>query len=250
MLRVSTIVITFVALIIMTRAAWAKSPLAAELDVVGRQYHKDLAALDRLHDGLVQAAAADPDIDNLVALGRVAFLWGDVRATTRDDKLAAYDRGREAGRRAAELAPRNPHGHFWYALNTARWGQTRGVVRSLVLLPTIRASLDRVIELDPGFTAAYAVIGNVLYEVPGVLGGDLRKAEEAFRIGLGQDPHFTAMRIGLAKTLAKLGRMDEARRELQAVLDERQPSNPADWTLRDAPNARQLLESLTGGRRS
>jgi hypothetical protein len=36
------------------------------------------------------------------------------------------------------------------------------------------------------------------------------------------------------------------RRELQAVLDEKAPSNLADWTLRDSKEARALLESIKG----
>jgi hypothetical protein len=36
------------------------------------------------------------------------------------------------------------------------------------------------------------------------------------------------------------------RRELQAVLDEKAPSNPADWQLRDLREARDLLASTKG----
>ena len=36
-------------------------------------------------------------------------------------------------------------------------------------------------------------------------------------------PKFTGMRVGLAKTLIKKGRIEEARHELQAVLDEKEP---------------------------
>lgn len=32
----------------------------------------------------------------------------------------------------------------------------------------------------------------------------------------------------------------------QAVLDEKAPSNPADWTLKDSPEARRLLDALPG----
>jgi hypothetical protein len=30
------------------------------------------------------------------------------------------------------------------------------------------------------------------------------------------------------------------------VLDEKTPSNPADWTLKDSPEARRLLDALPG----
>ena len=148
------------------------------------------------------------------------------------------------GRRAIDLAPRSAAAHFWFAANTGRWGQTKGVVRSLFLLPTVKEEIRTILALDPGFTAAYALAGNVLYEVPGFLGGDVKEAEAMFREGLAQDPRFTGLRVGLGKTLIKQGRIEEARRELQAVLDERAPTNPADWALTDSPEARRLLDAL------
>jgi hypothetical protein len=147
-------------------------------------------------------------------------------------------------KRVIELAPRHVEGRFWYALNTARWGQIKGVVRSLFLLSSVQQEIQTILQLDPKFTPVYALAGHVFYEVPGLMGGDLKRAEEMFRKGLEQDPQFTAMRVGLGKTLIKLGRVTEAQRELQTVLDEKAPSNPADWAMRDTREARALLEAL------
>ena len=47
-----------------------------------------------------------------------------------------------------------------------------------------------------------------------------------------------------ATPLVRKNRLDEARRELRAVLDEKQPRNVADWTLKDSKQARELLDSL------
>ncbi|MCI0372080.1 MAG: tetratricopeptide repeat protein, partial [candidate division NC10 bacterium] len=196
---------------------------------------------------LEQAVAADPGVENLVALAQASFIWGEVRAETREGKLEAYDRGREAARRAVALESQNVTARFWYATNTARWGQAKGVFRSLFLLPTIQEEIGIILGLDPAFAPVYALAGNVFYEVPRLLGGDLEKAEAAFRKGLALDPHFTAMRVGLAKTLLKKSRVAEARQELLAVLEEPAPRNRADWTLQDAREARVLLESLRDG---
>jgi len=67
-----------------------------------------------------------------------------------------------------------------------------------------------------------------------------------FRKGLEQDPKFTGLRVGLGKTLIKTGRIAEAQRELQAVLDERAPTNLADWTLKDSREAKALLDAIRG----
>lgn len=225
-------------------AAGAQSPLAAEVRGLADRYHESPSRIDALRPLVAQAAHADPSVDNLLALAQIAFLYGDVRARSVEEKLDAYEQGRQAARQATEIAPRNARAHFWYATNAARWGQTKGVLRSLFLLPEVKRSMETALTLDPRFPLAYVLAGTVYYEVPGLLGGDLAKSEGLFRAGLAVDGRFTGLRVGLARTLIKRGRSPEARRELQAVLDEKAPSNRADWTLKDAPEARRLLAEL------
>jgi tetratricopeptide (TPR) repeat protein len=227
-------------------AAGAQSPLAAEVRALADRYHERPARIDTIRPLVTQAAQADPHVDNLLAVAQIAFLYGDVRALRPEEKLDAYEQGRQAARRAAEIAPRNGRAHFWYATNAGRWRQTKGVMRSLFLLPEVKRGMETALELDPRFPPAYVLAGTVYYEVPGLFGGDLEKSERLFRTSLEVDGRFTGLRVGLARTLIKRGRIPEARRELQAVLDEKTPSNPADWTLKDSPEARRLLDALPG----
>lgn len=234
------------ALFLPAAGSWAESPLVAELRGFYLRYHENPGRLDQIREGLEQAVTMDPQRDNLVALAQACFMWGDIRASSRDQKVAAYECGRQAGKRAVEVDPKSVRAHFWYATNTARLSQTTWGIRALFLLPTIREEIDIVLGLDPEFPPIYALAGNVFYEAPTLLGGDLSKAEEMFRKGLELDPHFTEMRLGLGKTLIRRGRIAEGRRELQAVLDERQPRYPADWVLKDAKVAQEALGSLRG----
>jgi hypothetical protein len=240
-LRAAAVVLPIVGL---PGPVFARSPFVDELATLATRYHEAPARLDAVRDGLAQAARQEGDGETWIALSRVCFIWGDVRATTDEQRLAAYTEGREAARRAVELAPRAPLAHLFYGINTGRWGQTKGVLRSLFLLPEVREAIRKTIELDPALPQAYALAGNVDLEVPGVFGGSLERAEASFRKGLGLDARFTALRIGLAKVLRKQGRIAEARRELEAVLGETAPTNPAEWTMRDAPEARALLAAL------
>jgi tetratricopeptide (TPR) repeat protein len=225
--------------------ALAQTPVESARALVAR-YHEDPTGIDRARALLEAAVARAPQVDTMVMLSFVHFLYGDVRATTTEDKLAAYDRGREIGKRAVELAPKNPEAHVWYGINTGRWGLTKGVMRSLFLLPTVRQEVDATLALDPRNLRALALSGNVFLEVPGLFGGDREKAEQQFRKALEIDPHFTVARVDLARVLIAGSRYADARRELQRVIDERTPNSIADWTAKDLPRARELLESIKG----
>lgn len=220
-----------------------QTPVESARALVAR-YHEDPTAIDRARDLLEAALARDRQVETMVMLSYVHFLVGDVRATTTDEKLAAYDRGRELGKRAVELAPRDPEAHVWYGINTGRWGLTKGVMRSLFLLPTVREQVEATLALDPRNLRALALSGNVYLEVPGLFGGDKEKAEQQFRQALEIDPRFTVARVDLARVLIATGRHAAARRELQRVIDEKAPNSIADWTVKDLPRARQLLESI------
>jgi tetratricopeptide (TPR) repeat protein len=239
------LLVALLALAAAPALAHGQTPAESARALVAR-YHEDPTVIDRARDQLEAALNRDRQVETMVMLSFVHFLYGDVRATTTEDKLAAYDRGREIGKRAVELAPRNPEAHVWYGINTGRWGLTKGVMRSLFLLPTVRQEVDATLALDPKNLRALALSGNVFLEVPGLFGGDRDKAEEQFRKALAIDPHFTVARVDLARVLIAKGRYADARQELQRVIDERAPNSIADWTVKDLPRARQLLASIKG----
>ena len=227
--------------LVWATTATAQSSLVAQLDVAARSYHEDPAVLDRLRVQLTLASEERPTAEHLTALARALYNWAEVRATSADEKLDAYDRGRSAATRAVALEPSRAAAHFWQAANTARWGELRGMAASLSVLGVVRRGARTVLELDPNFAPGYTLAATVFAEVPAMLGGDLQRAEALFRQGLTVDARLTSLRIGLAKVLLRTGRLAEAREELQRVVAEDQPANPADWTMKDAPEARALL---------
>lgn len=227
----------------VSSAALAQSPVE-DAQRLTAAYHEDPARIDRARDLLEQALARDRRVETMIALSRIYVLVGDVRARTPDEKLAAFERGRELGKRAIELAPRSEDAHFWYVANTGRWGQTKGVLRSLFLLSTVREELDVLFALNPRSARTHGVAANVMFEVPGMLGGDRAKAEDHWKKGIEIDPRYTILRVDYARLLIATGRYDDARRQLQRVIDEPAPTNRADWTVRDAPRARALLDQI------
>lgn len=236
-------ILVLLLLSLVAAPTFAQPPLEEARQLFVR-YHEDLSRLDRARDLLEKTLKEDSRVEIMLLLAQVYFAWGDVRAGDGDEKLRGYERGRELAKRAVELAPRNPLTHLWYAIHTGRVGQTRGVLRSLFLVPTIKEEIEIIFSLDPNLPGAHDLAGSVALELPRFLGGDWDEAEKHFRQGLKIDPRFTALRVDLARVLIKKGKHAEARKELQRVLSEKAPRSPADWAAKDSKRAREILQSI------
>lgn len=181
---------------------------------------------------------------------RGLYLWsrahvqlGDM-AKSKREKFEMYERAKAIADTLKRLNPANPDGVMWWAVAQGRIGQTRGVLNSLFMVPTLKREFGRVLELDPKYTTAYDAFGVLFYELPGFAGGDLARSEEYLVRGLQLDPNYTLMRLDLARTYIKQGRLDEARTQLNYVLSTGRPTFPADCLLDDQPEARELLGQL------
>ena len=217
---------------------------ADEARVLLEGYHEDLTRLQRARDLLEAAAEREPTAEVLATLARAWFLLGEFHARNDRERLAAYERGREAGRRAVAAAPRSEWAHVWYALNSARLAGTRGIMRAASMLPTLREEAATILSLNPASVEGHTLAGGLAAELPGMLGGDRMRAEEHFRKALEADPRRTGTRLELARLYIATRRYSDAERELTRVVAEPAPSDLPYWTLSDRPRARALLAAL------
>lgn len=211
-----------------------------------RQYQEDPTRIDRARD-LLEAHVAKggaADVPTLLALARAWFLFGEQRAKTEEDKIAAYAKARDYAKRATELAPDNAAAHLWYAITLGTWSQAKGLLSSALALRNLRKEVDIVLRLDPDNIEAHIMAGSIARELPVLLGGDPKEAEEHFKTAQRLDPQLTGVRIELAQLYINMGRYAEARELLQSVLADRTPTDRPRWTLKEVPRARQMLESI------
>jgi tetratricopeptide (TPR) repeat protein len=233
-------------------AVWPAPASAADAGLLPRMerllthYHEDPTRLDAARTELEAAVASQSSVALLVMLAQISYVWGDIRGSTSDAKVQAYERGRQVAELALQRDPGNVDARFWRAANLGRWLE-RHRLRAATQIGSLRDEMQAIIRDHPDYAAAYGFLGYYYYRAPWPL-GDLDEAMKMFRQGLTRDPRASGMRVGLARTLVDKGRPNDARAELRRVLDEKAPSNLADWTLRDAPDARKLLESLPAGR--
>jgi tetratricopeptide (TPR) repeat protein len=219
------------------------------------------------------AIADDPDSlyaqrDDLDSARRAAALWAErLTANPKDfdsawklararywlgghapeaDRKSILEQGIAAGRAAVALDPKRPEGHFWIAANMGALAESFGMRQGLKYRGDIKAELLTVLNLDPAFQGGSAdrALGRWYFKVPGLFGGSKTKSEEHLRRSLTYAPNSTASHFFLAETLLDAGRRDEARAELQRVLDA--PVDP-DWAPEDRgfkAKARALLSTL------
>ena len=186
----------------------------------------------------------DPNnVRALYELSKVCYLLGD-EALEKDAKLKLFYRGRDYGESAIELDEESPDAHFWYMVNVGRVGQTKGVLNSLVLVPTVREEIETVLELDPKHTGALDAQAMLYYELPGLLGGNLNKSIESLNKGIALDSNYTLLYVDMAKVYIKKKDYDKARWFLNRALAITTPTYEADHVLDDKPEALELLEEI------
>src|ERR1043166_6009551 len=216
--------LALLALLIAVSPAAAQEPIESARTLMA-SWHEDRGRIDRARTILETAAAARPAPEVLVELSRAWFLTGDLRSRSEAEKLAAYEQGREAARRAIAAAPTNDMAHLWLALNPGRYAETRGFTAGLTMLSSIREACDTALRLNPKNVDALVLAGGILANVPRLMGGDRVKAEAHFKRALEIDPHKTSARIELADLYMDARRWPEARRELQRIVDETAPTD-------------------------
>jgi Tfp pilus assembly protein PilF len=137
-------------------------------------------------------------------------------ATERDN---AFRAGIEAGKTAVQLQNDKPDGHFWLGANYGGAAE-HSTIQGLATVNDIRNEMETVLRLDESYQngSAYMVLGLVYLNAPSVVGGDPKKAVEEMEKGLrfGQPNAF--LHLHLAEAYKKVGRNDDARRELKTIL--------------------------------
>jgi hypothetical protein len=184
------------------------------------------------------------DFESAWKLSRARYWLGGHAAEA--ERKALLEAGIDAGRAASALEPKRPEGHFWTAANMGALAESFGLRQGLKYRGDIRKELEAVLAIDPGFQEGSAdrALGRWYNKVPGLFGGSNDKSESHLRKSLTYNPDSTASHYFLAETLADEGKKEEARAELQRVLDA--PLNP-EWTPEDREfkaKARSLLEKL------
>jgi len=158
------------------------------------------------------------------------------------EKLALFEDGIARAKAAVALRPDGAEGHFWLGVLYGVFGETKGIFKSLSLVPEIQREMEACLRLDrtvEGY-GPDRLLGRLYFKLPGFKGGDNRKSIAHLKAAVEGEPRHPLSRLYLAETLKAEGERDEARAQLEAVL--RMEPDPR-WAA-EYPAIRAQAESL------
>lgn len=240
-----------------TAAPDQKAALKAEADALWAE-RGDKAKLEGALQKYEQLYALDPmDRDVAYHLVRGWYFLGDGHETEKDAKLEVWAKSIDWGKKclainaefkallekgdedeasaARALTAEDVPCTYWTSSALGKWAKNSGITTTLKHLPTVKAWMTRVGELDPSyyFNGPDRYWGAYYAAIPSFAGQDLNKSKEYFDKALAAHPNFFGTHVLYAEELLTR-RQDKAgfQKELEWVL-----AQPADIIPEVKPEA-------------
>ena len=139
----------------------------------------------------------------------------------KNKKLSIYDKAVKMGKLAVKLNDKRVEGHFWLGVAYGKYGETKGVMKSLFLVKPIKKEMKKVLEIDENYECGgvYRVLGRLYFKVPGLFGGSKSKSLKYLLKEKEMCPSNPLGRYYLADTLRKKGKKKEAIKELEWIIN-------------------------------
>lgn len=209
---------------------------------------EDLMQLRRAIVSLRQALTKDPgNYDAAWKLAKFNYYLAmhTDNSKERDDTFQA---GIEAGKTAVQLQNEKPDGHFWLGANYGGAAE-HSTIQGLATVNDIRSEMETVLRLNEGYQdgSAYMVLGLVYLNAPSVVGGDPKKAVEEMEKGLRFGEPNAFLHLHLAEAYKKVGRNDDARKELKKILSMTPDPNYLPELKEASAAAQKLLDQIDHG---
>ena len=205
-------------------ALFASSQSADELVAQADEMLMSLADMDTAKDILAKYETAAETIENKYdvnwKMSRIIYHIGN---HTADKKMQQeiFSQAIVLAEKAIALEPEKPDGHYWLAVNNGKFGESKGVMKSLGMVKPIKESLNKVIELDRTYEEGGAdrVLGRVFFKVPGIAGGDKDESLRHLLKSIEYGPNDPVTLLYLGETYLALNEIDKAREALDKVVN-------------------------------
>ncbi|MCB1023341.1 MAG: tetratricopeptide repeat protein [Acidobacteria bacterium] len=175
---------------------------------------------------------------------RYSYFLGSRRTLSDEEAAPILKNGLEAARIALRMKPGLPDGHFWYAAILGEQSRRSPVTVGVPSIGKVRASLNKVIEIDKNYEGAsvYDALGQIELESRGLAGGSAEKAVEFFKKGIELNPDNSYLHLHLGEAYLALNKDSDAKAHLRKVLSIKPAPDFIPEYKESEERARKLLE--------
>jgi tetratricopeptide (TPR) repeat protein len=203
------------------------APHAAKLDpsraiVSAAELFADRADIEKLKACVkLLSDARDPAVRNYEVewqFAKTSYFLGK-QLEVENEKIAAFEAGRDAAKIAARMEPDKPDGHFWFAANLGELSQISPITVGLKSVDNIREAMNEVIRIDPKYqgASAFDALGQLELKTR-AYGGKAEKAVEYLEKGLDLDKANANIRVNLAEAYIAVKRDADAKKQIDELM--------------------------------
>jgi len=184
-----------------------------------------------------------------IAENRYEALWKISRQLyfigVHKEKKTIFSQGVYHAERAMELEPEKADGYYWRGVNNGKFGEAKGILKSLALVKPIKRDMNKVIELDKNYEdgGADRVLGRVYFKLPGMAGGSKKKSLEHLEMSKQLGPEDAMTRVYLGETRLAMKEIEKSRAELEYVLNIEDDDRWITDIKESKETARELLKN-------
>jgi tetratricopeptide (TPR) repeat protein len=224
-------------------SAQSAEELIAEGDALFEQMQDMETALNVLAKYQEAMKIAENKYDAYWKISRIQYYIGEHKKDKKE-KRTIFSQGVYWATKAIELEPEKPDGYYWQGVNNGKFGEVKGVLKSLSLVGPIKDAMNKIIELDRTYEdgGADRVLGRVYFKLPGIAGGSKDKSREHLEKSKELGPNDPVTRLYLAETLLKFDEVDQAREELEFILNMEEDDRWVAAVGECKADARELLK--------
>lgn len=178
-------------------------------------------------------------------LSRARFFLGQ-ESKTKNEAMNHYIEGVNASDKAQSINPKGVEGIFWMGVNIALVASLETVFRAVFSATAARLHLKNACRIDASYHAAgpLRVLARLESKLPFFLGGSKRRARKRYLEAIEIAPTNTVTKLYFAELLLELNDKQEARKQLETIL---QTELDGCWDFeikRDKKIAQELLENF------
>ncbi len=207
------------------------------------------------------AVEATTDLEKynaLVLQSRCTYYVG-MKAKKDDDKVRIFGAAKNFADKAKPLQKDRAEAYFFYGISLGRWAEANGIMKSLGERHNLRRTMETAItktavddEGKPMAGKEYdsygsnRTLGRLLFKLPGMFGGDNRKAEEFLRVAVVESEKMGIRNslniLYLAEVLVANGKKPEARQLLSDAL--KFENDPTTYNPRRVPETIDEMKDI------